>query len=113
MGLVFSTSDPVPLPSFTTGTPFVLIQIRAPLELSLSLILWLLSSQRWLSCCPIEAFAVPLQVIGLIAIGLAVYYYPKIGWILTCNFSHGNLAIVPRPTFPNVARVPKSYILVF
>jgi len=76
MGLVLSTSDPVPLPSLTTGTPFALIQIRAPLESSLSLIPWLLSSQwPWLSCCPIEAFAVPLQVIGLIAIGLAVYSF--------------------------------------
>jgi len=37
MGLVLSTSDPVPLPSLTTGTPFALIQIRAPLESSLSL----------------------------------------------------------------------------
>ena len=45
-------------------------------KLSLSLIPWLLSSQRpWLSCCPIETFAAPLQVIGLIAIGLAVYSF--------------------------------------
>ena len=57
-------------------------------------------------------------MIGLIAIGLAVYIvlwglYLKIGWVLTCNFGHGNLTIVPRPTFLNLARVPKSYILVF
>ena len=97
MGLVLSTSEPVPLPSFTTGTPFVLIQIRAPSEIvlepdpmaSLKPAAMVVLLSHWDICCTFASDW--LNCYWPCCLFVLWGLYLKIGWVLTCNFGHGNL----------------------